>query len=71
MFDALFNNIVNTLIRDLAFPVRAGIAFGLFTVSLLCFMYSFRTKNDLRPLKIGWFIMFIICLTMSVLYVTL
>ena len=67
----MFNNIVNTLIRDLPFDIRATIAFSLFFISLLAFIFSIRKRNELRPLKIGWFVIFIICLFMSVIYVTL
>jgi len=71
MFDAVFNNIVNSLIRSLPFATRSGIALGLFFACLIFFNKSIRVKNELRPVRIGWFVLFLLSLTLSVLYVTL
>jgi len=67
----MFNIIINTLIRDLPMSTRSAIAIGLFLVCLLAFKKSFRIKNEMRPIKAGWFIVFVLALAMSVLYVTL
>lgn len=71
MFNAMFNDIINTLIRDLSPETQGFIGLILFTVSLIAFRKSFRLKNDLKPIKMGWFIVFVLSLTMAVLYVTL
>jgi|LGVF01.2.fsa_nt_gb hypothetical protein len=71
MFDAIFNSIINTLIRDLPMATRASIGLTLFTVGLICFTYMFRKKNDLHPIKYGWATLFILCVGMAVLYVTI
>ncbi|MDD4210860.1 MAG: hypothetical protein PHC46_00500 [Clostridia bacterium] len=71
MFDAIFNNIINTLIRDLPMPTRHTIAVFLFVACLLFLNQSFRKKNELHPIKVGWFVLFILTAAMSVLYVTL
>lgn len=71
VFDAFFNNFINTLIRHLPWATRSLIGFILFTVSLLCFNKSFRPKNDLHPIKAGWAVLFVLTLTLSILYVTI
>jgi len=71
MFDAIFNNIINALIRDLPMSLRYTIAFFLFLACLIFFNYSFRQKNDTHPIKIGWFALFILALSLSVLYGTI
>lgn len=71
MFEAILNNIINTLVRNLPMATRSAISFGLFFVALISFNKSIRKKSELRPIKIGWFVIFALTLTMSVLYVTL
>ena len=71
ILDAFFNNILNTLIRNLPDSTKSGISFGLFLAALIFFNKSIRKKSDLNPIRIGWFVLFALCLTMSVLYVTL
>lgn len=67
-FEALFNDIINTLIRHLPMSTRNGIAIGLFLAALIFLNKSFRKKNDNHPIKVGWFVLFILCLVMAVLY---
>jgi hypothetical protein len=71
MIDAVFNTIINTLIRGLSIPTRNAIGLGLFLACLVFFNKSIRTKNELRPIRVGYFVMFILCLTLAVLYVVL
>ena len=71
LFDAIFNDIINTLIRNLPNATKSTIAIFLFLAALLFFNKSFRKKNELHPIKAGWFVLFILSLTMSVLYVSL
>lgn len=71
LFSAIFNDIINTLIRSLPFATRSAIAFGLFFACLIFFNKSLKKTSDSRPIRIGWFVLFILSLTMSVLYVSL
>jgi hypothetical protein len=71
ILDAIFNNIVNTLIRNLPMATRSAISFGLFFVALISFNKSIRKKSELHPIRIGWFVLFALTLMMSVLYVSL
>ena len=71
MFDAIFNTIINELIRYLPMSLRYTIAIFLFLAALIFFNRSFRHKNDLHPIKIGWFTLFVLSLVLSILYVNI
>jgi hypothetical protein len=65
------NDIMNTMIRSLPMATRRGIALGLFLASLIFFNKSIRKKSELRPIRIGWFVLFLLCFTLSVIYLEL
>jgi|GEM_PF-3384645 hypothetical protein len=71
MFDAVFNNIINTLIRDLPRATQQIISVLLFFGALIFFNKSFRVKDELRPIKLGWAVLAILSTIMSVLYISL
>ena len=64
----IFNLILDTLIRGLDEKVRTIISIVLFFFAFGTFILSIRKKNDKAPLSIGWFIMTIILVALSVLY---
>ena len=68
MLQKIFNDILNTLIRDLPMKWRIIISVVLFMLAFGTLMLSIRKKNDKAPLSIGWFILTIILAGLSVLY---
>lgn len=71
MINNLFNNFLNTFIRNLSWDTRVGVAFAFFCFSLWCFKKSFRNKNELNPIKVGWLIMCLIAFFLSGIYIKL
>lgn len=68
---AFINTILNTLIRNVNYTIRVMIAFGLFFFSVLCLLWSIRKKNDKYPIAWGWFILCVISMFLSSIYLTL
>ena len=66
-----FNSVLNVLIRDLPFAVRIGISVVLFFVALFALYKTLRKKNDTHPIAIGWLILFVVCIFLSIVYITL
>lgn len=67
---AFFNNIFNTLIRNLNWEVRILISFIMFCVAIVSLILSIRKKNDAAPLSIGWFILSMLSILIGVLYIS-
>ena len=70
ILDAFFNNIINTLIRNLPDATKTGISLALFMVALISFNKSIRKKSELNQIIISWFVFFVLTFTLFVLYVT-
>ena len=70
---AFINNIVNTLIRNLDMPVRIIISAIFIVVAFTSFYFSFKSDvpKDKPHLKLGWFILCIISMILSVLYLVI
>ena len=66
-----FNSVLNKCIRDLPLGVRVGIAAALFFVALFALYKTIRKKNDSHPIAVGWLILFIVSLLLSVVYIAL
>lgn len=69
---AFINNIVNTLIRNLDDVTRTLISAIFITVAILSLYYAIKNQPKDKPgLKIGWVILCIISIIISVLYLVL
>ena len=68
MIQKFFNDMINTLIRDLPMKVRITISVVLFMLAFGTLILSIRKKNDKAPLSVGWFILTIVLVALSVLY---
>ena len=68
MIQKFFNDMLNTLIRDLPMKWRIVISIVLFMCAFVTLIFSIRKKNDKAPLSIGWFILTIILVALSVIY---
>ena len=68
---SFFNAVINTLIRNVSYPVRLAIAFGLMFLAILSLIWSIRRKNDAHPIAWGWMILFVISASLSVIYIVL
>lgn len=66
-----FNTVLNVLIRDLPYGVRIGIAVALFFVALFSLYKTLRKKNDSHPIAIGWIILFVVTISLSIVYLAL
>jgi len=68
-----FNNLVNKLIRGIEnYSTRILISVGLFILALAFLYFAIRHQPSDKPgLKIGWMVLFILALTLSVCYVIL
>ena len=68
---AFFNTVLDTLIRNLAYPIRATISFVLLGLAAFCLIKSIRKKNDTNPIAWGWFILCFLSMLLAVLYLAL
>lgn len=68
MICSIFNDIFNTLVRNVDYSVRVIISFVCFVLAILCLMLSIRKKNDAKPLSLGWFILTFILIAISSVY---
>lgn len=65
-----FNNLINTLIRSLSYDVRILISVGFFVLALVFLYFELKFQPTEKPaLKVGWLILFLIALTLSVFYI--
>lgn len=71
MLESIFNNFLNTFVRNLDRDTQLLIGFCLFGFSLWCFKNSVRKKSDKRPIKLGYMVLCLISLALSVVYVQL
>ena len=71
VFASFFNNFINTFIRELSWDTRVNIAFGLFAFGLYSFLKMIRKENDTHPIKVGWLIMCLLTVGLSVIYLKL
>ena len=68
---SIFNTIINTLVRDISYPVRCIIAAVFFLLAVLTLIWSIRKKNDKYPIAWGWMILSVISLALTVVYIAL
>ena len=68
MICSIFNDIFNTLVRNVDYSVRVTISFVCFVLAILCLMLSIRKKNDAKPLSLGWFILTFVLVAISSVY---
>ncbi len=68
MICSIFNDIFNTLVRNVDYSVRIIISFVCFALAIICLILSIRKKNDARPLSLGWFILTFILIAISSVY---
>lgn len=67
-----FNNIVNKLIRNLDEPVQIIISLIFFVVGLMSLYYAIKNQPKDKPgFRMGWLILSILSITISVLYLVL
>ena len=66
-----FNTVLNTLIRDLSYPVRASIGSVLFILGVVSLVLSLRKKNDSHPIAWGWLVLCIISVALAIVYFAL
>lgn len=68
-----FNNLVNKLIRGIEdYSIRVLISIGLFLLALTFLYFAIKHQPSDKPgLKIGWMILFVLALALSVCYVIL
>lgn len=66
-----FNNIINTLVRDLDYNVRVLIGLAFIIVATIALYKSIRKKNDLHPIAIGWMVLFLVCTFLGIIYICL
>ncbi|MBR4124034.1 MAG: hypothetical protein IKR12_00510 [Clostridia bacterium] len=66
-----FNTVLNTLIRDLPYGLRVGIAAAFLFVAVFSLYKSLRKKNDIHPIAWGWMILFVLSLFMTIVYLAL
>lgn len=67
-----FNNLVNNLIRKLSMSVRIIISVGFLILALAFLYFCLKDISKEKPsLKVGWLILFLISITLCVLYVVL
>lgn len=64
-----FNSVLNTLVRDLPRWLQITIAFVFFAVALFSLYKTLRRKNDTHPIAVGWLILFIVSMFMSIVYI--
>ena len=48
-----FNDVLNTLVRNLDMKVRIIISFIFAFLAIYCLVFSIRKKNDKAPLSLG------------------
>lgn len=68
MICGIFNDIFNTLVRNVDYDVRKIISFALFLCAMGCLYLSIRKKNDAKPLSLGWFILTFVLIALSGVY---
>lgn len=66
-----FNTIIDTLIRNVHFSVRAIISLAFFALAAYSIMKSIKKKDDKHPIAWGWFILCFISMFLGVVYVAL
>lgn len=66
-----FNTILNVLIRDLPYGVRIGIAVAFFFVAIFSLYKTLRRKNDTNPIAVGWLILFVLGISLAIVYLAL
>lgn len=71
MIASFFNSIFNTLVRYVDWSTRITISFVFIILAVFTLMLSIRKKNDAHPLSIGWFLLSLIAMGLSVMYVTI
>lgn len=71
MIASFFNNVLNTLVRQLDTSVRLTIAFVFIVAAVYFLMLSIRVKNDKAPLSLGWFILTFVCIGIGLVYILL
>lgn len=68
---AFFNTVLDTLIRNVAYPIRAIICLAFLGLAAFCLIKSIRKKNDVHPIAWGWFILCFFSMLLAVLYIAL
>lgn len=71
MICSVFNDIFNTLVRNVDYSVRLIISFVCFVLAIFCLILSIRKKNDARPLSVGWFLLTFVLIAISGVYIFL
>ena len=66
-----FNEILNTLVRNVDYTIRVFISLALFALCLFFFMKCIRRKNDKYPIAWGTAFISAICAVLSIVYVAL
>jgi len=66
-----FNTVLNTLIREVSYPVRAVIGSLLFILGVVSLVLSLRKKNDAHPVAWGWLVLCIISVALAIVYFAL
>ena len=68
MICGIFNDIFNTLVRNVDYTVRIIISFVLFVGAIFCLILSIRKKIDAKPISWGWFVLTFILIALSSVY---
>ena len=68
MICGIFNDIFNTLVRNVDYTVRIIISFVLFVGAIFCLILRIRKKNDAKPISWGWFVLTFILIALSSVY---
>ena len=71
MIEAIINNFVNSFVRDLEMSTRVFLSIIFFGIALLTFKKSINQSSDLRPIRLGFAILFMISMILSVVYLVL
>ncbi len=68
LFETIFNNVLNTLIRDLSQTMRNFIAVILLVVGLLSIAYAISNKSGKDTINVGWAVVSVISFGLMVAY---
>ena len=69
MYLSFFNNVLNTLVRNVPDAIRIVISILLFIGAIFTLIFAIRVKNDKMPLSIGWIILTVILIALSAVYI--
>lgn len=66
-----FASIINTLIKNIDWPIRVTISLCFMGAAVLCLLFTLRLHDESHPVNYGFLFLTFFCVFVSIAYVTL